>query len=127
MSSRTEEEDGRACSSELQITTEQIEPTAQAKKTRPALPGKAVAGKKGIGGKLDGRPNTASPGTKRRGLDRGRRRTLARYSICRENKRIVGENGAKQQADMNCEAMSSAAVRSTFRWAETKRHSLNET
>ncbi|WP_310006143.1 hypothetical protein [Caballeronia sp. LZ043] len=39
----------------MQITTEQIEPTAQMKKTRPALPGKAVAGEKGIGGKGDGR------------------------------------------------------------------------
>ncbi|MDR5760101.1 hypothetical protein [Caballeronia sp. LZ035] len=126
-SSRTVEEDERACSSELQITTEQIEPTAQARKTRPALPGKAVAGEKGIGGKLDGRPNAASPGTKRRGLDRGRRETLARYSICRENRRIVGENEAKRQADMKSGAMGSATMRGTFRSAETKRTFLNET
>jgi hypothetical protein len=36
---------------ELQMTTEQTEPTAQAKNSLPALPGKAVVGEKGIGGK----------------------------------------------------------------------------
>jgi hypothetical protein len=88
---------------ELQISTVHTEPAAQAKNSLPALPGKAVVGKKGIGGRRSERcAGVARNRPESEGAARGPRaeKKAARYSICREKRRIVGEIDAKRRAGM---------------------------